>query len=377
MPKSRLLVIPHTAPTPILVTRGEALAKALAQDFDVYLLAWRPESFQQTPIVYRALSKLGSLFTRQRLEQRSDIKLIHTPLLYIRRPGTEVLRSLNTAIVNRIIRKFGIQIVFNELSLVNSRNVCVSHIIDIVDLPPHRELRRWAKQAERAAGITTVTRALSDELARYDMEAEVIGNGADIAHLRGADGTRLRQELGLDGRFVIGYIGNHADWSGLIFLLEVFKELREVIPEATLLIVGPGTDIPKAKAKTSTEGIADVIFTGPVPVANIPEYFKAIDVGVMPYKIDPHTDVCFPIKAIEYGAARKQLVATPLKGLRELNLPYVHLVEPDIKAWTTTIADTRYQAWQDEWDSTVNKYDWKSLGKKLAAYIRYRCKGRI
>ncbi len=370
MAKPKLLVIPHTAPTPILVTRGEALAHGLAQDFDTYLLAWCPESFEHSSFFQRFLSKLRGVAARQRVEFRGDIRIIHTPLIYIRRPGTEFLRSINTEIVNRIIRKFGIEVVFNELALVNSRDLSVTHLIDIVDLPTERELKRWGEQAGRASGITTITHGLREGLLRYGMDAEVVGNGADIECLRSADGVSLRQSLGLENRLIIGHIGNHAEWSGLVFLLDVFKSLKKVIPEATLLIVGPGTEIPKAKAKASQEGIADVIFTGPVKATEVPRYFQVVDIGVMPFEMDQRTDVSFPITAIGFGAARKVAVATPLKGLQEIKMPYIELVEPNAELWVDAIVKAREKQWQDRWDQIVDQYDWKNLARKLSSYIK-------
>ncbi|MGQ9604502.1 MAG: glycosyltransferase [bacterium] len=372
MGKKKLLVIPHTAPTQVLVTRGEALAYGLAQDFDVYLLAWHPEDFNQTSIAKRAFSKLRGVLCRQKLEPKGNITVVHTPLIYVRRAGTEALRSINTAIVNRIIRRLGIGLVFNELAVVNSKDLIAPHFVDIVDLPTERELKRWADQARMALGVTTITHTLREILAEYGMNAEVIGNGADIERLRNADGGVVRRNLNLENRLLLGHIGNHAEWSGLIFLLDVFKSLKKLIPEATLLIVGPGTEVPKAKAKALEERIEDVIFTGPIKSSEVPGYFKAIDLGAIPLDVDPHTSAAFPIKAIEFGAARKLVIATPLKGLQELKLPYVRLISSDVKAWVDAIVKVREEHWQDEWDEIVDQYDWRSLAYKLSSYIKSR-----
>lgn len=369
MPEKNLLFIPHAALTKTLLTRGEALAHGLAEDFNVCYLSWHYDSLENASLPRRSISRLLGLLTRSEARTGGDLTVVMTPFLYIRRRGMEFLRSINTAIVNNIIEKYSIDVVINELALVNSRNLTRPHIIDIVDMPSAGELKRWSRQAGKAAGITTITGGLRDELRTYHMDAEVIGNGADFERFRGANGNAIRAQFHLKGRFVIGYIGNHAEWSGLLFLLDVFKKVKTGIPEACLFVVGPGTEIPKAKAKVQSEDIKDVIFTGPVEVSLVADYFKAVDLGVLPFELDPNADLSFPIKVIEYSAASKSVVASPLRVLREIGLPNVHLVDRQIDRWAEAIIGLKNTPWQDEWDTQAEIYDWRNLAARMADYV--------
>jgi glycosyltransferase involved in cell wall biosynthesis len=370
--KKNLLFIPHTPPAAALVTRGEALARGLADHFNVHLLSWRHDATGRSSAPARALSSLAGMVTKRKVSREGNVALIETPFLYIRRPGTEPLRRINTAIVNGIIVKHGIHIVVNQLALVNSRDLRRPHIIDIVDLPSPREMARWSRQAVRAVGITTITGGLRGELAGYGMEAEVIGNGADFDRFRSAHGEKIRTEFGLKERFVIGYIGNHAEWSGLQFLLDVFKKLKVEMADAVLLVVGPGSEVPGARTRTEAESIQDVVFTGPVDASHVAEYFKAIDVGVLPFTMDPHAALSFPIKVIEYSAARKVVVASPLNVLKEIGLPNVNLVDREVDRWVDALIGARARRWDDKWDAQVEQYDWRNLSARLAAYITSR-----
>jgi glycosyltransferase involved in cell wall biosynthesis len=372
MPKRNLLFIPHTAPATTLVTRGEALARGMADDFNVHLLSWHHDPLEQASPHRRLISRLLGLTRRLETHSRDGITVIVTPFLYIRRSGTEAVRQVNTIIVNRIVKQLGIDAVVNELALVNSRGLSAPHILDIVDLPIPRELRRWAVQADKAAGITTITAGLAEALGAYGMAAEVIGNGADLVRFRAAGGELVRSDLGLGGRYVIGHIGNHAEWSGLPFLLDIFKKVKVVMPEAALLIVGPGSEIPRARAKVSRERIDGVIFTGPVEASDVPAYFKALDLAVLPFGLDPHANLSFPIKVIEYSAARKSVVATPIRVLRELDLPNVRLVDPDTDQWADAIVGHKATQWQDAWDERIEEFDWRNLAGRMAAFIRAR-----
>jgi glycosyltransferase involved in cell wall biosynthesis len=370
--KKNLLVIPHTSLLPNLVTRGEALARGLASEFDVFLLSWRSGAIHEPSVSARVASRLGGLFTSERVFRRANITVIEVPFIYVRRSGLGLVRAVNTWIVNRAVRKHGIDLVINQLALVNSKNLNVPHIIDIVDLPSPAEITRWSRQAKGAAGITTITAGITEELAAHGMDAEVIPNGADFERFRLADGGKTRAEFGLGGRFVVGYIGNHAEWSGLLFLLDVFKGVKAVIPGASLLVVGMGSEIPKAKAKVAREDIRDVLFTGPVNVAGVADYFKAIDVGVLPFELDPHAALSFPIKVIEYGAAHKIVVASPLRVLKEIELPNVRIVDRDVGGWTEAIIRTRDAEWDPAWDGHVEAYDWRNISTRLASYVKSR-----
>ena len=372
MPKKNLLFIPHTAPPSTLVVRGEALARGMVDDFHVRMLSWQFDPLEQGPPARRLISRLFGLSKRLEVRFRDDLEVIVTPFLYIRRSGAEAVRRVNTMIVNRVIRRFGIDVVVNELALVNSRDLAAPHILDIVDLPSPRELRRWASQAVRAGGVTTITMGIAEELRKQGVNAEVIGNGADLGRFREASGDMVRSDLGLGGRFVIGHIGNHAEWSGLPFLLDVFTKVRAAIPEATLLIVGPGSEIPQAKAKVERERIPDVIFTGPVETSEVPAYFKALDLAVLPFTLDPHANLSFPIKVIEYSAARKPVVATPIRVLKEIALPNVSLVDPDPDRWAEAIVGHRDPQWQPAWDERIDAFDWRNLAKRMTAFIQTR-----
>jgi glycosyltransferase involved in cell wall biosynthesis len=372
MEKKTLLVIPHFPLVGDLLIRGEALAQGLAKDFNVYLLSWYYRPLGGNHYLARAAARILGIVTHRRVFAKDRITVIETPFLFVRNPRLRFLSRINTAIVNRILRAYGIDIVLNELAVVDSKTLARPYFIDIVDLPTPWELARWQRQAAGARGVTAITDGLQEELRRYGLEAEIIGNGAEISKFRGASGEAVRRAYNLGGRFVIGYIGNHAQWSGLMFLLDVFKGVKREIPEAVLFIVGPGGEVAKAKAKRDREGISDVIFTGPVDLAVVAQYFRALDLAVLPFELDPHADLSFPIKTIEYGAAEKIVIASPLRVLTSLGLPNVHLVPREVGPWVAAIVKLRNAKWQPEWNREIDGHDWQKVADRLSLYIRAR-----
>jgi len=372
MEKKTLLVIPHFPLVGNVLIRGEALAQGLAKDFKVYLLSWHYTPLEGAPYPTRLVSRLLGILRPRRVFPKDRVTVIETPFLFIRNPRLHFLRWINTAIVNRILRDYHIDVVLNELAVVNSKDLARPHFADIVDLPTPGELTRWQHQAAEARGVVTITEGLRQELQRYGLQAEVIGNGANVSKFRAASGEAVRRTYGLGDKFVIGYIGNHEEWSGLTFLLDVFKGVKLVIPEAALLVVGPGTEVTRAKAKRDREAIADVVFTGAVDVATVAEYFRAINLAVLPFELDPHSELSFPIKVIEYSAAEKIVVASPVKVLASLSLPNVNIVPREVGLWVAAVLNLRNTKWQPEWNRQIDAHDWQQVAQNLSVYIRTR-----
>ena len=92
---------------------------------------------------------------------------------------------------------------------------------------------------------------------------------------------RIRNELKINNKFVVGHIGRHASPKNPIFLLKLFAEIYKAEPNARLLQVGQGELTNQMKEECDKLGIADkVIFTGSRD--DIPDLLSAMDVFVFP-----------------------------------------------------------------------------------------------
>ena len=61
----------------------------------------------------------------------------------------------------------------------------------------------------------------------------------------------------------------------------------------------------------------NVFFVGPKHRDNLPGYYAAMDVALMPYKLTEHTEHISPLKMLEYMAFRKPTVSTDIPAARE------------------------------------------------------------
>jgi glycosyltransferase involved in cell wall biosynthesis len=226
------------------------------------------------------------------------------------------------------------------------------------------EVKRAVQQAE---GVFAVSDPLRERLHdTCEIESVAMPNGADFKVLRAvppSDVAALRRSLSLEEQFIIGYIGNHGDYTGVDFVVEMFLRLRERMPDARLLIVGPAEHWRSLLESVREKG---VVWTGPVLPAEVRKYFNALDVGILAQGKTLGTDLAFQIKIVEYSACRKFVVSTPLRTWQLLAWPNVLLAERSVDDWIEAIVKARQSRWQPEWDSRIAQYDWEALADRMA-----------
>ncbi|MGD9994148.1 MAG: glycosyltransferase family 1 protein [Salinivirgaceae bacterium] len=111
----------------------------------------------------------------------------------------------------------------------------------------------------------------------------VINNAIDIQKFVFDENTRQskRNELGLEGKFVIGHIGTFTKPKNHNFLIDIFKEVFEKNNKAILLLIGRGELQVEIQKKVKELGLFEnVIFAG--VRSDISELLQAMDVFVFP-----------------------------------------------------------------------------------------------
>ena len=112
---------------------------------------------------------------------------------------------------------------------------------------------------------------------------QIINNAIDVAAYT-YDPTKrqeMRRQLGLTGELVVGHVGRFNPQKNHPFLLDIFAALLKKEPNAVLLLVGGGADMPKIQAKAQELGIAErVRFLG--VRSDVADLMQAMDVFVFP-----------------------------------------------------------------------------------------------
>jgi 1,2-diacylglycerol 3-alpha-glucosyltransferase len=98
----------------------------------------------------------------------------------------------------------------------------------------------------------------------------------------------LRKKVGLKkDDFVLLYVGRIAEEKNVSFLLDSQKSLIKKYPNIKLLIIGDGPDLEKHKKETTIASFKNsVIFTGKVPLSEVPKYYQLGDIFVTASKTE-------------------------------------------------------------------------------------------
>ena len=91
----------------------------------------------------------------------------------------------------------------------------------------------------------------------------------------------------------------------------------------TVALVGPA---PLSRTDLERLDAAGVQVLGPRPSHAVPAYLQHADVLLVPHVLTAFTMSLDPIKAYEYRAARRQVVATPVPGFSDVEDPLVQAV---------------------------------------------------
>jgi D-inositol-3-phosphate glycosyltransferase len=180
--------------------------------------------------------------------------------------------------------------------------------------------RRTMAGSDRIVALTAVDRA--QMIRHYGQLApiEVIPGGTDLERFAPRPRAEARQALGLDeASKVILFVGRIQRLKGLEVLLRAFARLGDL--DAQLVIVGgqrgigqESREIGRVQHLAAKLGVADrTRFVGAVAHEQLPLYYSATDVTVMPSSYES-----FGLVAVESLACGTPVVATRVGGLSSL-----------------------------------------------------------
>jgi glycosyltransferase involved in cell wall biosynthesis len=169
-------------------------------------------------------------------------------------------------------------------------------------------MRKNIKKAEK---VTVTTDMLKRTYNIPDGKCEVIPNGVDTNLFRNYGDTK--EELGLDG-FIIGYVGVLREW---VDFEPVFLALKDLDEGINMVVVGKEGQFKENVDLAKRCGVSDrVTFTGMVPYSQVPKYISAMDVCLIPFKLNAISESALPLKLFEYMACEKPVISTELPGVR-------------------------------------------------------------
>lgn len=138
---------------------------------------------------------------------------------------------------------------------------------------------------------------------RGGRQIALIPNGAEASMFDPqADGADLRQQYGLQEKFVVLYAGAHGLSNDLEILLLAAKDLKDR-PEIAIVLLGDGKDKPNLVAKAAELGVSNVHFLPALPKAEMREALAAADACIAILKPIEMYRTVYPNKVFDYMAA--------------------------------------------------------------------------
>lgn len=146
----------------------------------------------------------------------------------------------------------------------------------------------WLEKVElflyrKAAKVISVTKSFKKNLISRGIDGskiEIVTNGVDISQFtpRPKDAA-LTKELGLEGKFVAGYIGTHGLCHGLETLVTAAERLRGT--GIVFLFLGDGARKQFLRDMAAEKQLDNVVFIDSVKKAEVPRYWSILDVSVI------------------------------------------------------------------------------------------------
>jgi glycosyltransferase involved in cell wall biosynthesis len=140
---------------------------------------------------------------------------------------------------------------------------------------------------------------------------DVVTNGvdADLFTPRPADAA-LRERLGFTpGTFVVTFAGTIGMASGLEVALGAARRLKEQgRDDVAFLLIGDGAVRAELETQVSAQGLDNVVFTGLVPRAELPDYLASSDACLVHFRKQELFSTILPSKFFEDAAMEKPIL---------------------------------------------------------------------
>lgn len=158
--------------------------------------------------------------------------------------------------------------------------------------------------------IIPVTHAFKKYMVGLGIEStkiHVITNGVDRSKfLPGEKDKDLLNQLGIDGKFVIGYIGTHGMAHALDFIVDTAAKVDD--ERVHFILQGDGSEKAKLQQKAKDLNLQNLSFLPFVAKAEIRKYISVLDVALVNLKKSDTFKTVIPSKIFENASMQKPLL---------------------------------------------------------------------
>jgi len=244
---------------------------------------------------------------------------------------------------------------------------------------------RWLERLElflyrRAKLIITVTEAFKKNIEGRGIDSNkihVIKNGANLELYKPKEKcTDLITLHGLEGKFIVSYIGTHGMAHKLDFFLDFIKETNE--HNIHFIFMGEGAEKHNLIALAKKNNIPNVTFLDNVNKEKVHDYLSIIDVALVHLKRSDTFKTVIPSKIFEAAAMRKPIllgVEGESKDIIEHFKAGLPFIPEDKESFLKNLYllkndSTLYKNLQEGCDTLAHDFDRKKLALKMLGHLQ-------
>lgn len=233
------------------------------------------------------------------------------------------------------------------------------------------------KDASRVIAVTDAFKLNLIERGIDEKKIDVVTNGANLDLYKAKEkDEELLITLGLENKFIIGYIGTHGMAHCLDFIVSTIAKIED--PDIHFVFVGGGAMKQDVVDMANELKLKNITFVDPISKEEVPDYLSVIDVSLAPLKKSDTFKTVIPSKIFEASAMHKPTLLGVEGQAQEIIEKYGTGVcfkpedEEDFLAKISLLKEDQdfYQSCLDGCEQLANNFDRKILANKMLNIIR-------
>lgn len=173
-------------------------------------------------------------------------------------------------------------------------------------------VRRVLKAADR---VLAASRAVYNEAVKAGCSRDKlvhVSNGVDLNRFKSKSNHKwVRRKLGIGNKLVVLSVRALVPKNGVEYLVASAPEVVKQCPDVVFVIIGEGPLRPRLMKLANDLGMSkNFVFIGKVPYIDLPDYYAACDVFVIPSIME-----AFGLVTVEAMASSKPVIGTNVGGI--------------------------------------------------------------
>ena len=163
----------------------------------------------------------------------------------------------------------------------------------------------------KAAGIVGISEGFKRDFVQKGAvpeKASVVPNWVDTDLFSHVQTNGLRQEYGLDGRFVVMFVGTMGFAQGLEHVVDAGRLIASQEPSIQFVFLGEGVEKAQLQRRVEEYGLSNFTFIPRKPNSEIPAFLAMADVCLVHLRWNRLYEITIPCKTYEYLAAGKPVI---------------------------------------------------------------------